>query len=194
MPSSSKNLHQPLLDDLHRVDVNDGYDPEEREEQEEEQTRCLDKEKVLCWILLPVFFMSQIGLVYFLREKEVMSTLYWSLVYLDVFVFLATAWLYRCSIIMEDGLRGMEIFYLFLPEILTDLTTLLVLFDRYTLAFVSLTASVAVFGVLAVQAVARLCCYDRLDDNEHPEEFGCLEANEDDEEEGELRKPIILII
>ena len=194
MPSSSKNLHEPLLDDLHRVDVDEGCALEGREGREEEQFRCLDKKKVLCWILLPVFFMSQIGLVYFLRGKEVMSTLYWSLVYLDVFVFLATAWLYRCSIIMEDGLRGMEIFYLFLPEILTDLTTLLVLFDRYTLAFVSLTASVAVFGVLAVQAVARMCCHSQWDDNDRSEEYDCYESNDDDEEEEELRKPIILII
>lgn len=192
MSSSSqtqRTLHQPLLgNEINRANDEDGYGDISRDvvvdSDQEEQATCFDKDNVLCWFLLPAFFFSQIGLVYFLRENEV-DSLYWPLVYFDVFVFLATAWLYRCSIIIDDGLQGMEIFYLFLPEILTDLTTLLVLFDRYTLAFVSLSATITVFAVLAIQALVRTCC--ARFSNDGPEEYEPLES-----EEGEAADILII--
>jgi hypothetical protein len=202
--STQKILHRPLLgDEVHHTEEEE-YDGATVADNEQGEVSCFGKEArdaFLCWFLLPAFFFSQIALVYFLHENDV-DKLYWPLVYFDVFVFLATAWLCRCSIIVDDGLQGMDIFWLFLPEILTDLTTLLVLFGRFKLAFVSLVATIVVFAMLAVHALIRTFCarfsndgpeeYTSLDDplevNDGPEEYPSLDPA------GEARDIVNLLI
>jgi hypothetical protein len=191
--STQRILHQPLLGDEvhHTQEAGEGYDCPIEADNEEGEVSCFGKEArdtFLCWFLLPAFFFSQIALVYFLHENDV-DNLYWPLVYFDVLVFLATAWLCRCSIIIDDGLQGMDIFWLFLPEILTDLTTLLVLFDRFHLAYVSLAATIVVFAMLAVQALIRIFCVRFSNDG--PEEYTSIDPTEvnDDTEDCPSRDP-----
>jgi hypothetical protein len=171
---ASQDLSLPLIGTLaHDIDVASSAGLEapsrpQEEQSEERRTSCC--EWTMMNLAIPTILLLQFGMAFGLQDAAAETGIRWTLVIVSILLYVSASYLYRIT--MTD-LQISNLLVVLLPELLMNVTVVLVFFHQVFPAFVLLAAS-SLFLSLVVVAGTLFLLHQKSDDDEDDDKIASV--------------------